>query len=56
MELAGLIVGILGLGAAVYFGVKDIQAARRKILNRRQIAKGGSTVIESGRDTKIGPQ
>jgi hypothetical protein len=49
METAGLIISVVGLAVAIYFGVKAVQ----KKLTQKQMTRDGSTSIQSGRDTQI---
>jgi threonine/homoserine/homoserine lactone efflux protein len=50
MELAGLIIAVVGLAVAIYFGVQAI----RKRQSQKQTVKSRSAAIQSGRDTRIG--
>lgn len=48
-----LVLTILGLLLAVFFGVLGVRAGIRWF-KQRQVVKSGSTAIQSGRDTRIG--
>jgi hypothetical protein len=48
METAGLVVSVIGVAVAIYFGVRAIQ--KKSI--QKQMTRGG-TAIQSGRDTNI---
>ena len=43
---------VLGIALAVFFGVIGIRAVTKH--KQKQVVKGNSSVIQSGRDTKIG--
>jgi threonine/homoserine/homoserine lactone efflux protein len=49
VELASLIIAVIGLAVAIYFGVRAVQ----KKLTQRQTTRSRSTAIQSGRDTQI---
>lgn len=49
-----VILGLLGIGISIYYGVLGIRAVNKKKQNQKQNVSKGSISIQSGRDTKIG--
>jgi|SRR4051812_12515692 hypothetical protein len=47
-----LVLAVLGILLTIYFGVLGVRAVMKH--RQKQVVKGGSTAIQSGRDTKIG--
>jgi hypothetical protein len=47
--------GVLGIVVSIYVGLKARNVMRRR-QSQKQVAKGSSTAIQSGRDTHIGKE
>lgn len=45
----GIALGVLGVILTIYFGLKAVKSSR----TQNQTVRGGSTAVQSGRDTKI---
>jgi ABC-type uncharacterized transport system permease subunit len=50
LAIAGVALTIIGLGLTIFYGARAIQ---RRNHRQNQTASGGSTAIQSGRDTSV---
>lgn len=53
-EIWGIILSVIGIILAVYFGFKTATYVKSKRLTQNQKVGSNSNAIQSGRDTKVG--
>lgn len=53
-ETWGLVLGVVGIGLTIYFGLKAATYVRSKRVSQKQKSGDNSVSIQSGRDTKVG--
>jgi hypothetical protein len=53
VETLGIILAVLGIALTIFFGIRGLRSMRRNRVTQRQSAQGGSSAIQSGRDTNV---
>ena len=54
IEVWGIILGVVSIALALYFGAKPLTSLMSKRTTQNQKAEPNSVAIQSGRDTKVG--